>query len=85
MPYPKKIISGGQTGVDRAALDVAFELGFPVEDGARRTEAEDGPIDPRYPLRETHSLDYRVRNGKEREGSGRNTVLTWGPATAEQP
>ena len=27
--YPKKIVSGGQTGVDRAALDVALELGAP--------------------------------------------------------
>lgn len=25
----KKIISGGQTGVDRAALDAALELGIP--------------------------------------------------------
>lgn len=40
----KKIISGGQTGVDRAALDVALELGIP---GGGRCpkgrKAEDGP------------------------------------------
>ena len=28
--FPQKIISGGQTGVDRAALDVAVELGIPI-------------------------------------------------------
>jgi len=32
----EKIISGGQTGVDRAALDVAMELGIPCGAGARR-------------------------------------------------
>lgn len=29
------IVSGGQTGVDRAALDVAIELGFSIAAGAR--------------------------------------------------
>jgi len=33
---PLKIISGGQTGVDRAALDVAIELGIPHQCTALR-------------------------------------------------
>jgi len=82
MPYPKKIISGGQTGVDRAALDVAFELGIPGGGWCPKgRRAEDGPIDPRYPLRETHSLDYRVRTEKNVKEADGTLVLTWGPAT----
>jgi hypothetical protein len=57
-----RIISGGQTGVDRAALDVAIELGIPCGGwcpAGRR--AEDGPIHPRYPLRETPEIDPAQR------------------------
>ena len=57
-----KIISGGQTGVDRAALDAAILLG--IEHGGwcpRGRLAEDGRIPDRYRLRETDSADYRVR------------------------
>lgn len=57
-----KVVSGGQTGVDRAALDVARELGIPCGGwcpAGRR--AEDGPIPACYPLRETPSSDYAQR------------------------
>ncbi|MEO5377708.1 MAG: putative molybdenum carrier protein [Magnetococcus sp. DMHC-6] len=57
-----KIISGGQTGVDRAALDFALELG--LECGGwcpRGRRAEDGPIPERYPLQETASASYFQR------------------------
>ena len=51
---PKRVISGGQTGVDRAALDVALALDIPCGGWCPQgRRAEDGPIDPRYPLRET--------------------------------
>ena len=57
-----KIISGGQTGVDRAALDVAMQLGFEVggwiPQGRR---AEDGRISEQYPLEETPSKSYSQR------------------------
>src|SRR5205823_7624375 len=57
-----KIISGGQTGVDRAALDVALELDLPCGGWCPRgRRAEDGPIETRYPLRETPSALYPVR------------------------
>ncbi len=40
-----KIISGGQTGVDRAALDAALELGIPCGGWCPKgRKAEDGPI-----------------------------------------
>src|SRR5260370_14589390 len=57
-----KIISGGQTGVDRAALDVALELG--LECGGwcpKGRRAEDGRIPKRYPLQETASHQYPPR------------------------
>ena len=57
-----RIVSGGQTGVDRAALDVAAELG--LERGGwcpRGRRAEDGVIPARYSLRETPSAAYSQR------------------------
>lgn len=57
-----RIISGGQTGVDRAALDVAFALGLPHGGFCPRgRRAEDGPIPPHYPLEELDTDDYAVR------------------------
>jgi hypothetical protein len=56
------IVSGGQTGVDRGALDAAIDLGF--EHGGwcpRGRFAEDGRIPKRYRLRQTESAEYRVR------------------------
>jgi len=59
---PARIVSGGQTGVDRAALDVALELGIPHGGWCPRGRlAEDGVIPARYQLRETASSDYAVR------------------------
>src|SRR5262245_56015878 len=57
-----KIISGGQTGVDRAALDFALEHGF--EQGGWCPQgrlAEDGRIEAKYNLRETASAEYGER------------------------
>jgi hypothetical protein len=60
--FPEKIVSGGQTGVDRAALDAAIELGIEVGGWCPKgRRAEDGPIEGRYPLRETPSRAYRQR------------------------
>jgi hypothetical protein len=55
--------SGGQTGVDRAALDAARELGLPTGGWVPRGRlAEDGPIPASYEgLRETPSADYAER------------------------
>lgn len=56
------IVSGGQTGVDRAALDLAIELGIPCGGWCPRgRRAEDGPLPTCYPLKETPSADYEQR------------------------
>jgi hypothetical protein len=56
------LVSGGQTGVDRAALDVAMERGMAAGGWCPAGRgAEDGPIAPGYPLRETPSADPAQR------------------------
>jgi len=56
------IVSGGQTGVDRAALDFALQAGIPCGGWCPRGRlAEDGVIDARYPLRETGGAGYGER------------------------
>ena len=58
----KKIVSGGQTGVDRAGLDVALELGIPCGGWCPKGRlAVDGVIPAKYPLKETDTQDYKVR------------------------
>jgi len=57
-----KIISGGQTGVDRAALDFAISRG--IAHGGwcpAGRKAADGVLDARYKLIETESAGYRQR------------------------
>ena len=57
-----KIISGGQTGADRAALDVALTLSLPIGGWCPKgRRAEDGMIPDRYPLTETPEADYDTR------------------------
>ncbi len=73
----EKIISGGQTGVDRAALDMALESGIPCGGWCPKgRKAEDGPIDIRYPLAETTSAKYSVRTEKNVRESDGTLVLT---------
>lgn len=74
-----RIVSGGQTGVDRAALDAARALGLPGGGWCPRgRQAEDGPIDERYPLRETPSSDYPQRTEWNVRDSDGTLVLTRG-------
>lgn len=62
MRLPVKVISGGQTGVDRAALDAAIQLGLSVGGWCPEGRlAEDGMIDRLYPLEETPGQNYAIR------------------------
>lgn len=71
-----RIISGGQTGVDRAALDAAIELGIPHGGWCPLGRlAEDGPIPDRYQLRETESPEYVVRTERNVVDSDATLIL----------
>jgi hypothetical protein len=57
-----KVVSGGQTGVDRAALDAAMERGIACGGWCPAgRHADDGRIPDRYPLQETVDMDHTVR------------------------
>ena len=74
-----RLISGGQTGVDRAALDVALALGLPVGGWCPQgRRAEDGMIPERYPLTETLEADYDTRTRRNVEDSDGTLILNLG-------
>ena len=75
----KKIISGGQTGVDIAALDAAIDCG--IEHGGwipKGRKTEDGPLHPRYRLLQTDSRDYKVRTEKNVALSDATFLFSYG-------
>lgn len=75
----EKIISGGQTGVDRAALDVAIR--FHIQCGGwcpKGRRAEDGVIPIKYPLKETRSEGYEERTKRNVDDSDGTLILAFG-------
>lgn len=78
----KRIVSGGQTGVDRAALDVAIKLGIAhggwIPQG-RLTES--GVLPKKYHLKETSSSEYSVRTEKNVIDSDGTLIISHGPLT----
>lgn len=77
-----KIISGGQTGVDRAALDAALECG--VEAGGWCPEgrmAEDGIIPVHYPVQELPNAGYRQRTKRNVVDSNGTAIIYFGHPT----
>jgi hypothetical protein len=78
----ERVLSGGQTGVDRAALDVALELGLPCGGWCPKgRKAEDGPIERCYPLQETPSADYAQRTEWNVRDSDGTLILSQGELT----
>ena len=76
----RKIISGGQTGVDRAALDAALERNFPCGGFCPKgRRAEDGVIDDKYPLRETPDSEYAERTESNVRESDGTLIIASGP------
>src|ERR1700757_5544377 len=89
-PVPK-IVSGGQTGADRAASDWALAHNLSCGGWCPTgRKAEDGPIDQKYPLKETPSASYIQRTEWNVRGSdvtvlfSVNPVLTGGSSRSRQ-
>jgi hypothetical protein len=75
------IISGGQTGVDRAALDVALQLGMPCGGYCPKgRKGEDGVIPPKYTLTETKTDKYPERTELNVKKSDGTLILILGKA-----
>jgi hypothetical protein len=61
-----KIVSGGQTGVDRGALDASLVAGFACGGWCPADRrAEDGPIPDRYPMMLLPEPDIDVRTARQ--------------------
>ncbi len=78
----RKIISGGQTGVDRAALDVAIKLA--VAHGGwipKGRITETGPLPEKYNLKETRSSSYADRTEKNVEDADGTLIISRGQLT----
>jgi hypothetical protein len=75
----KKIISGGQTGADRAALDVAIK--FNIEHGGcipKGRKTEQGPLPMKYQLNEMDTNDYRQRTKQNIVDSHGTVIISRG-------
>ena len=78
----KKIISGGQTGADRAALDAAIRLGIPHGGWIPKGRiAEDGPLAATYRLREMPTGGYAERTEKNVMDSDGTLIISHGAPT----
>jgi len=78
----KKIISGGQTGADRAALDFAIRHGIPhggrVPKGRK---AEDGRVPDIYKVREMASSSYSARTEQNALDADGTLIISHGRLT----
>ncbi len=73
---PRKIVSGGQTGVDRAALEAAIYFG--IDHGGwcpRGRLAEDGSVPAKYQLQELPSSKYWIRTERNVVDSDATLIL----------
>jgi hypothetical protein len=78
----KKVISGGQTGVDRAGLDAAMNAGIPIGGYCPRGRlAEDGTIPEKYPMIELESIELYYRTEQNVIQSDGTLILNKGILT----
>jgi putative molybdenum carrier protein len=76
----KRIISGGQTGADSAALDFAIWHEIPHGGWCPKGRVcENGTIDPRYQLKETSTKNYPQRTEKNVQDSDGTVIFTISP------
>jgi len=70
------LITGGQTGIDRAVLDFCLERGISCGGWCPEGRlAEDGPIDRRYPVRSLPGAGYRERTSANVKESDATIIL----------
>ena len=76
----RKVISGGQTGVDRAGLDAALNAAIPIGGYCPKGRiAEDGTIPAKYPMIELESPDTYYRTEQNVIKSDGTLILNKGP------
>ena len=77
-----KIISGGQTGADRAALDVAIKLGIPHGGWISKGRlTENGMLDDKYHLKEMETANYNKRTEQNVIDSDGTLIISHGKLT----
>lgn len=77
-----KIVSGAQTGVDRAALDVALKKNVPCGGWCPEGRtAEDGTIPELYPVQELKEGGYNERTKKNVQDSDGTVIIYFGQLT----
>jgi len=77
-----KIISGGQTGADRAALDYAIEFNIPYGGWVPKgRKTEDGTLPDKYKLQEMPTSDYSTRTEKNILAADGTLIVSHGRLT----
>ena len=77
-----KIVSGGQTGADRAALDIAVKVGITHGGWIPKGRlAEDGVLDDKYQLREMETSKYNRRTEQNVIDSNGTLIISHGELT----
>jgi hypothetical protein len=77
-----KIISGGQTGADRAALDFAIRHKIPHGGWVPKGRpAEDGPLSKKYKLTEMPTDSYPARTERNVIGADGTVIISHGKLT----
>ena len=77
-----RIISGGQTGADQAALDAAIARNLPHGGWLPKgRKTENGPLPSRYPLKELESCRYRDRTEQNILAADATLICSFGPLT----